>query len=282
MFDVLGWCSPAIIIPKMLIQRLWEEHLNWDELVSATISTVWEKWISKFTELRQCSISRSYFPKEVDMVTVQLHGFCDASEGAYAGAIYTRGIDTKGIAHISLVVAKTKVAPIKGLTIPRLELCGALIMARLLKHTSAVLNVPMGNVFAWTDSRVVLGWLRGDPRRFKVFVGNRVSEILELTPPSIYGGTYQVRTTRLIAHHEGCILINWPIILNGGVWTRLAEAARKQVARINLRANIRNGRRAQHRHKSYRSTDRNTRQRAIFATARIKLFTPDPSNFVDF
>ena len=186
LFDVLGWCSPAIIIPKMLIQRLWEEHLNWDELVSATISTVWEKWISKFTELRQCSISRSYFPKEVNMVTVQLHGFCDASEGAYAGAIYTRGIDTKGIAHISLVVAKTKVAPIKRLTIPRLELCGALIMARLLKHTSTVLNVPMGNVFAWTDSRVVLGWLRGDPRRFKVFVGNRVSEILELTPPSIW------------------------------------------------------------------------------------------------
>ena len=66
------------------------------------------------------------------------------------------------------------------------------------------------------------------------------------------------------------------------VWTRLAEAARKPVARINLRANIRNGRRAQHRHKSYRSTDRNTRQRAIFATARIKLFAPDPSNFVGF
>ena len=78
------------------------------------------------------------FPKEANLVTIQLHGFYDASEGAYAGAIYIRGIDTKGIAHISLVVAKTKVAPIKRLTIPRLELCGALIMARLLKHASTV------------------------------------------------------------------------------------------------------------------------------------------------
>ena len=116
----------------MLIQRLWEEHLHWDELVSQNISTVWEKWIDKIVELRHCSINRSYFPKEASMVTTQLHGFCDASERAYAGVVYIRGIDTRGISHISLVVAKSKVAPIKRLTIPRLKLCVALIMARLL------------------------------------------------------------------------------------------------------------------------------------------------------
>ena len=117
LFDVLGWCSPAIIIPKMLIQRLWEENLDWDEVVTQNISNTWEKWISTIMELRQCSIPRNYFPLEADVTTVQLHGFCDASERAYAGAVYIRGIDTKGIVHTSLVVAKTKVAPIKRLTI---------------------------------------------------------------------------------------------------------------------------------------------------------------------
>ena len=85
------------------------------------------------------------------MTAVQLHGSSDASKGAYTGAIYIRGIDNRGMVHVSLVVAKTKVTPIKRLTIPRQKLCQALIMTRLLKHTSTVLNVPT------TDSRAVLG-----------------------------------------------------------------------------------------------------------------------------
>ena len=97
-------------------------------------------------------------------------------------------MDTRGTIHISLIMAKTKVAPIKRLTIPRLELhvCGALIMAQLLKDTSTVLKISIGNTHAWTDSRVVLGWLCSDSYRFKVFVGNWVSEILELVPPNLW------------------------------------------------------------------------------------------------
>ena len=68
--------------------------------------------------------------------------FCNAYERAYAGVVYFRTTDTKGITHISLVVAKTKVAPIKQINIPELKLCGALVMARSLKHTSRVLSVP--------------------------------------------------------------------------------------------------------------------------------------------
>ena len=160
LFNVLGWCSPAIIVPKMLIQRLWEENLSWDEVVSLSISEIWERWISTITELQQCLIPRSCFPKEA-VAEIQLHGFCNASERADTGVVYIRATDTKGITHISLVVAKTKVVPIKRITIPQLELCGVLVMARLLKHTSGVLSVPTEKTYAWTDSRVVLGWLRG-------------------------------------------------------------------------------------------------------------------------
>ena len=81
------------------------------------------------------------------------------------------------------MVVKTKVAPIKPLSFPRLDLCGAVIVSRLLRHCSEVLGIPLGATFAWTDSTIVLSWLRGNPRHFKPFVGNRVTEIMELVPP---------------------------------------------------------------------------------------------------
>ena len=90
---------------------------------------------------------------------------------------------TDGSTQIALVSSKTKVAPIKRLTIPRLELCGAQLLAQLLHHVRHVLNIPLDRSFAWTDSTIVLHWLVGSPKRFKTYVGNRVSNILELLGP---------------------------------------------------------------------------------------------------
>ena len=183
---MLGWCSPAIITPKILLQRLWEERLSWDDAIPQAINNVWQKWIGEIDEFRRYSIPRNYFAQRTGIETVQLHGFSDASETAYAGVVYLRGLGKNNEIYTSLVMAKTKVAPIKRMTIPRLELSGALVMARLLNYVEGILSIPTGNVFAWTDSRVVLGWLRGDPRRFKIFVGNRVSEILDLISPNAW------------------------------------------------------------------------------------------------
>ena len=82
-------------------------------------------------------------------------------------------------------MAKTNMARTKRLTMPRLELCGAVIVAKLLSHEAKILNVPK-QVYAWTDSVIVLSWLRGNPRHFKTFIGNRVLEIHELTPPTCW------------------------------------------------------------------------------------------------
>ena len=127
-------------------------------------------------------IPRCYYPREANIVSTQLHGFSDASEKAYSGVVYLRMEDSNGMVHTSLVASKTRVAPIKRVTIPRLELNGALILAQLLFHCKEVLDLPLGSVYAWTDSTIVLAWIQGNPRRSKAYVGHQVAQILDLTP----------------------------------------------------------------------------------------------------
>ena len=182
-FDVLGWFSPTIISMKILLQRVWESRLNWDEIVPTEIQSIWMQWRSELPLLYSKPISRYYFPIESQVKSVQLHGFSDASENAYSGVVYIRMIDSLDHIHVSLVMSKTRVSPIKRISIPRLELCGAQVLARLLTHVKEILQIPMSHVFAWTDSTIVLNWLSGSPRRFKTYVGNRVSSIVEQIPP---------------------------------------------------------------------------------------------------
>ena len=91
--------------------------------------------------------------------------------------------DSEGKHHSSIVVAKTKVAPIRKLTIPKLELCGAALVTRLIQHASTVLEIPTDDVYLWTDSTIVLSWLSINPRKLKTYVANRVADILEVVPP---------------------------------------------------------------------------------------------------
>ena len=101
--------------------------------------------------------------------------------------MYLRVTSLEEDVRVTLVMAKTKVAPIKRLTTPCLELCGALILVRMLSHVAKILEITSGQTHAWTDSTVVLGWLPGNPNRFKTFVGNRVLEIIDLIPPGRWG-----------------------------------------------------------------------------------------------
>ena len=185
-FDDLGWFAPVIIKAKILLQRVWESGTGWDDSVPETITSEWLLWSSQLNSLTQLHIPRCYFPREVDVVSTQLHGFSDASKDAYAAVVYLRATDTMGGVHVSLVPSKTKVAPIKRLTIPRLELCGAYLLSKLIHHIRQTLNIPIESVQAWTDSTIVLSWIAGNPRRYKVYVGNRVSFIMERIPPNCW------------------------------------------------------------------------------------------------
>ena len=159
-FDVLGWFAPTLIKAKILLQRLWEQKVDWDDPVPQTIREAWLQWRCELSLLANKPIPRCYFPKTVQVTSFQLHGFSDASELAYAGVVYLRMVDSDENVHISLVTSKTNVAPIKRLTIPRLELCGAQLLARLLFHVKEALRIQIALSFS-------AGWreIHDDSRR---------------------------------------------------------------------------------------------------------------------
>ncbi len=182
-FDVLGWVAPCTIKMKILFQQLWELKIDWDESVPDSVRDAWTRWRSELSLLSTKHIPRCYYDKGTHITSMELHGFCDASEQAYAAVLYLRMESTDGSIQVALVSSKTKVAPIKKLTIPRLELCGAQILSRLLHHARLVFNLSLAQSYAWTDSTIVLSWLAGNPRRLKTYVCNRVTSIVELLGP---------------------------------------------------------------------------------------------------
>ena len=134
--------------------------------------------------------------------------------------------DSSNDVQTSLVTSKTKVAPIKRLTIPRLELCGAYLLAQLLHHVRQVFQIPLSSIYAWTDSTIVLNWLIGDPRRFKTYVGNRVSYIADLISPERWNHVNGVENpadpaSRGLFPSE---LLEYSLWWNGPTWLKLSPA----------------------------------------------------------
>ncbi|XP_068140060.1 uncharacterized protein [Drosophila tropicalis] len=117
-----------------------------------------------------------------DTDNIELHGFSDASTKAYAAVVYSRVINKDGSISTSIMAAKSRVAPLKQQSLPRLELCAALLLSQLIRSIKAALRHQKVTVFAWCDSTIVLYWLSYAPSRLKTFVGNRTSEILDTIP----------------------------------------------------------------------------------------------------
>lgn len=177
LFDPLGWLSPVIIGAKILIQKTWSAGISWDDNLPQDIR---QKWMTIKNELPLMeSIEIPRWIKTCKETTNQLHGFCDASEHAYAAVVYMKTIDIHGNISVTLMAAKTKVAPLnqQKLTIPRLELCGANLLAKLSQQIIDSMHMPIHGIFLWCDSKVVLAWLKGNPKRWKTFVANRAIEI---------------------------------------------------------------------------------------------------------
>ncbi|XP_054707113.1 uncharacterized protein LOC129216917 [Uloborus diversus] len=179
-FDPLGWLAPTVIISKIFLQELWSHHLSWDEELPDSLAKQWRTFQEQLPVLTNIKIPRCILiPQASD---VQVHGFCDSSEKAYCAAIYIRSQDVTLAVTSRLLTSKTRVSPVKPQSLPRLELCSALLLANLLQATLPTLTVPISETFAWSDSKITLAWLTSEPRRWQPFVANRVAQIQELTP----------------------------------------------------------------------------------------------------
>lgn len=182
-FDPLGIASPFTVKGKIRIQHLSRLSLDWYEEVPEEEKIWWSRWTSSAFNLSGVEFDRCLIPQGI--LTSQIHTFCDASEEAFAAATYLRHVmENTGKIKVALVMARTRLAPTKPISVAKLELNAALLGARLATTISQVLREPIEQRFFWTDSSAVRGWLQGTASFFKPFVSNRIGEIQTLTTSS--------------------------------------------------------------------------------------------------
>ncbi|XP_054287839.1 uncharacterized protein LOC129003567 [Macrosteles quadrilineatus] len=188
-YDPLGLITPVVLWAKCLIQKIWTLGLDWDQPLPIDIVRQSSKFFETLPHLSNLTIPRLVLlPETTD---VQLHGFSDASEVGYGCAIYLRVVNSDGKPLTNLIMAKSKVAPLKKISIPRLELCGAVLLSKTMFFCKNMLAYKFGNIptFAWTDSLVTLHWIRTAPHQLKTFVANRVAELQTLLEPACWRHT---------------------------------------------------------------------------------------------
>jgi len=180
-YDPLGLLAPVSVVGKLLFQDTWCRGLAWDELLPSDLGALWNTWVTAMPPLAQLRVPR--WLGTVDSSHLQVHVFFDASERAYGAAFYVRAC-TVDRNVVRLACSKNRLAPVKKVTLPRLELLAALVGARLLHYFCQATCIDITEATLWSDSTVALGWIRQDPNRWKTFVCNRVTEIHSYTTPS--------------------------------------------------------------------------------------------------
>jgi len=176
LYDPLGWAPPVVVSAKIMLQELWLHKCDWDETIPFELSSRWKDFIARLSSLNDIRIPR-WTGQSLNHSAMELHGFADASTRAYATVVYLRVLHLLSSSQITLLVAKTKVAPLKTISVPRLELNAVVLLSRLLKWTVESMNLSKIPIYGWTDSSVTLAWLRQHPSRWTSYVANRVSEV---------------------------------------------------------------------------------------------------------
>ena len=181
-YDPLGFLSPVILPAKQILQQLCKLKLAWDEAIPPEMAQTWQRWVDDLILLHSFSVRRCFTPSEFGNVEMaQLHHFCDASEVGFGAVSYLRLTNSEKEVCVAFVIGKARVAPLKHVTIPRLELAAAVVAVRLDKMLSKQLELNLSESVFWSDSMTVLKYIANTTTRFKTYVANRVSIISSLS-----------------------------------------------------------------------------------------------------
>ncbi|CAB0020902.1 unnamed protein product, partial [Nesidiocoris tenuis] len=183
LFDPLGLLGPVIVKAKILMQELWRLDYDWDEPLSHALALKWKIFARTLANLKDLRIPRQILIN--GPIRIEIHGFADASTVAYGACIYFRSIDNSGNILARLVTSKSRVAPLKQLTLPRLELQAAVLLINLVDELCrSYSKLTIDSIKYYTDSRVVLAWIGASPSKWTTFVANRVARIQESSNPA--------------------------------------------------------------------------------------------------
>lgn len=189
LYDPNGFIAPVITLAKILMQELWNSKLGWDEQVPNEIAKQWNALWERILNLEKIRIPR-WFGMSND-VQLQLHGFADSSVKCYGCAIYLRIEKLNGESECHLIASKSKVAPIKKVSIPRLELAAAEMLSELFVTVRDAMELQTVPYRLWSDSTTAIQWIHKPLHELKVFVANRVKKIREVSNENDW---YHVRT----------------------------------------------------------------------------------------
>lgn len=183
-YDPLGFLSIVIVTGKIIVQKLWTLKLDWDTpITDNTLLQEWTSFIDDLPLLKTLKIPRYLFSSEKTVLSIEFHGFSDASLKAYAACVYARTSYTDGTVSCHLITSKSRVSPLKTVTLPRLELCAMVLLSKLVSKLTLIFEtrLSLDSVNLWTDSQIALCWINSHASRWNVFVANRVAQIQELT-----------------------------------------------------------------------------------------------------
>lgn len=181
LFDPLGLVGPIVVLAKIIMQKTWLAKINWDTPLPSDLNKEFKNFIQSLLWMGTIKIKRNIDTSNAKIV--ELLGFADASSKAYGCNLYLRVIDKNNRVQTALLCSKSRVNPIKPLSIPRLELNSALLLAKLTKKVYEQLNnsnIKMC-VHLYLDSQIVLAWLKTQPEKLSVYVANRIKSIMSLT-----------------------------------------------------------------------------------------------------
>ena len=184
-FDPLGIVAPVVLPAKTLIQDLCKQGLGWDEQIGVEEAAHWERWLSDLPKLSEIVLARCLKPSSFCHVDVtELHHFADASQIAYGAVSYARFVNEDKKVHCSFLVGKSRLAHIKPMTIPRLELSAAVLAVQLDRPLREELHMRIDRSIFWSDSTAVLQYIKNEDKRFHTFVANRLAVIHDGSQPS--------------------------------------------------------------------------------------------------